>query len=192
MSQTMVAQIAAGYAKLRRQPGAWVKLASLREHLGGARAQQDTALTSLANQKLIILIPEENQKTLRKIDREAAITYGGEANHLIAIEPEEFEYMTKKAAPAKKAAKATPAKKAAKATPAKKAAPAKAFPLTFLPPSVGGEPETSTEARTAQASTRVEPSLKKAFKAACRSQGVSEAAALRMGMIAMVGGKFPR
>lgn len=69
-----------------KSPNGWAKLANIREGLSGlSREAQDRAITNLADRKNIVLIPEENQKTLTQADRAAAVRYGGEPNHLIRI-----------------------------------------------------------------------------------------------------------
>lgn len=76
------------YHQTATEPNAWVKLADLRSALGRSvkRAEVDAALKRLAVARQIILIPEENQKTLRARDREAALVFGDESNHLMCIE----------------------------------------------------------------------------------------------------------
>ncbi|QSB07133.1 hypothetical protein [Natronoglycomyces albus] len=73
------------YAALAREPGAWVPLAQVREHLAADRDEVDAALRTLFRARAIDLIPEVNQKTLTPEDRAAAINLGAEDKHLIAI-----------------------------------------------------------------------------------------------------------
>lgn len=66
-----------------RQAGEWMALAILREDTGATRPDFDAAITWLAsNDDRFNLVPENNQKTLRPADREAAIRFGGQENHL--------------------------------------------------------------------------------------------------------------
>jgi hypothetical protein len=63
----------------------WVALAQLRETMGTHTPREaiDAALRDMDGQNGVVLIPEENQKTIRPEDREAALYIGGEAQHLI-------------------------------------------------------------------------------------------------------------
>ena len=49
-------------------------------------ADVDAALHTLYRTDGVSLIPEENQKALTSADRDAAVTIGKQAKHLIAIE----------------------------------------------------------------------------------------------------------
>lgn len=84
----LTTRVIAAYEKKAAGTNGWVKLADLRVALSrtAKRPEIDAELTSLADAKRIILIPEENQKTLTRRDRDAALHYGGEPNHLIRIE----------------------------------------------------------------------------------------------------------
>jgi hypothetical protein len=67
----------------------WVTLLQLRTALsvrGMDRERQDRELTRFANERKGILVPEENQKTLTPVVRNAGLTYGGEVQHLFRIE----------------------------------------------------------------------------------------------------------
>ncbi len=81
-------RVVAAYEKKAAGTNGWVKIADLRVALSRAakRPEIDAALIGLADAKRIILIPEENQQTLTRRDRDAALLYGGEPNHLIRIE----------------------------------------------------------------------------------------------------------
>ncbi|MDT8915066.1 hypothetical protein [Amycolatopsis sp. PS_44_ISF1] len=73
------------YTELAAEPGAWVRLTDLRRQLAGVpRAELDRVLKDLDGNG-VTLIPEENQKTLRAEDREAAIRIGSEDNHLLSM-----------------------------------------------------------------------------------------------------------
>ncbi|AHC24855.1 MULTISPECIES: hypothetical protein [Mycobacteriaceae] len=78
-------RITQAYTELAERPGAWVGLRTLRQQLDDV-ADLDDTLTQLYRTGAISLIPEENQKVLTDEDRAAAITIGGQAKHLIAIE----------------------------------------------------------------------------------------------------------
>jgi uncharacterized membrane-anchored protein YjiN (DUF445 family) len=80
-------QIQRAYQDLVDPQIPWVGLRELRDRLSGlTREQQDTALTNLVRERLIRLIPEENQKTITLADRAAAISLSGEPKHLIAFQ----------------------------------------------------------------------------------------------------------
>ncbi|MGW0157850.1 hypothetical protein ACWDUN_00870 [Mycobacterium sp. NPDC003323] len=83
--QSTAARITATYTALAPRPGAWVGLKSLRQELEDVD-DLDTTLTELYRTGAVSLIPEENQKALADEDRAAALTIGGKAKHLIAIE----------------------------------------------------------------------------------------------------------
>jgi hypothetical protein len=75
------------YDKLADAPQAWVSLTDLRRELTGASAVEvDAALMKMAVGGAIVLVPEDNQKTLTDEDRAAAIHIGGEDKHLLSIE----------------------------------------------------------------------------------------------------------
>jgi hypothetical protein len=75
------------YEREASKTNGWVKLSALRDALGvDSRADVDKALIDLANSRRIVLLPEENQKTLTQADRVAALRYGGEAQHLMRVE----------------------------------------------------------------------------------------------------------
>ncbi|QVI26744.1 hypothetical protein MN2019_21085 [Mycolicibacterium neoaurum] len=78
-------RITQAYTELADRTGAWVALRTLRLQLTDV-ADLDDTLTELYRTGAISLIPEENQKVLTDEDRAAAITIGGQAKHLIAIE----------------------------------------------------------------------------------------------------------
>lgn len=75
------------YERLAPRAGAWVSLTRLRTELADVgRDDLDGALTRLYQTPGVSLIPEENQKTLTREDRDAAIRIGNQPKHLIAIE----------------------------------------------------------------------------------------------------------
>ena len=78
-------RITQAYTELADRTGAWVGLRTLRQQLSDV-ADLDDTLSELYRTGAISLIPEENQKVLTDEDRAAAITIGGQAKHLIAIE----------------------------------------------------------------------------------------------------------
>jgi hypothetical protein len=80
------ANIRGAYRTLAQRPGDWVGLAKLRPLLGdAARSAVDGALTRMVHEPGVTIVPEENQKTLTRSDRSAAVTIGGQANHYLAI-----------------------------------------------------------------------------------------------------------
>lgn len=75
------------YRKLSTRPGAWVRLADVRDELSGqSKAEVDDALKSLAVQRGVQVIPWDNRNALDARDRELALHFGGEENHAIRIE----------------------------------------------------------------------------------------------------------
>lgn len=86
-TMTVEDRIRRAYVGLAARTGGWVGLAHLRIELGDIdRPDVDAALVNLYRTPGVSLIPEENQKTLTDSDRAAAVTIGGQAKHLIAIE----------------------------------------------------------------------------------------------------------
>ena len=80
-------RIRVGYAKLATEPAGWVSLADLRELLADIpRGELDTALKWMGVQPGVRLIPVANLKSLSTREREAALRFGGEDNHAMAIE----------------------------------------------------------------------------------------------------------
>ncbi|WP_165634867.1 hypothetical protein [Thermostaphylospora chromogena] len=80
------ARIRAAYTELAREPGAWVSLTRLRPLLSDVpRADVDAALRRMNRMPDVNLVPESNQKTLTSRDREAAVTIGDQAKHLLWI-----------------------------------------------------------------------------------------------------------
>ncbi len=80
------AAIETTYRSLAKAPAAWVSLADIRDAVGGARADVDAALKKLAVRPGVRLVPIANLKTLDERDRRAALRFGGEDNHALAIE----------------------------------------------------------------------------------------------------------
>ncbi|MEV4415824.1 hypothetical protein [Catellatospora sp. NPDC049609] len=80
-------RLLAAYDKLSDMPNAWVSLTDLRAELtGDSIADVNHVLMKMAVARTIVLVPEENQKTLTAEDHAAAIHIGGEDKHLISIE----------------------------------------------------------------------------------------------------------
>jgi hypothetical protein len=80
--------IATGYRALASEPGAFVRLAELRDKLAGLpRDETDAALGRMYREQLINLIPQSNRRELTAEDRASALRIGGEDKHLISIEP---------------------------------------------------------------------------------------------------------
>jgi len=80
-------RIRMAYQKLATEPAGWVSLADLRDLLDDIpRPEQDAALKRVAVQAGVRLIPVANLKSLTSRDRAAAVRFGGEDNHALAIE----------------------------------------------------------------------------------------------------------
>ncbi|HZM84266.1 MAG TPA: hypothetical protein VFC19_51765 [Candidatus Limnocylindrales bacterium] len=85
----LATRVVEAYHRAAPRPNAWVKLADVRAALRSSKAKKadiTDALLKLALARQIILIPEENQKTLTRRDHDAAVPVGGEPNHLMRIE----------------------------------------------------------------------------------------------------------
>jgi hypothetical protein len=65
--------------------GGWSPLAAVREDAALTRPDFNQAMTELAVAGLVVLVPEDNQKTLRPADESAALHIGGELKHLARI-----------------------------------------------------------------------------------------------------------
>jgi hypothetical protein len=75
------------YRRLAKPAGSWVGLADIREHLGDIpRAEVDGVLRLMARMPGIHIEEETNQKSLTRRDREAAVTIGNRAQHVLSIE----------------------------------------------------------------------------------------------------------
>lgn len=82
-----VRSIERAYRELVDSPSTWLPLHELRQQLNRfPRSNLDNALIDLFDKREIQLMPEENQKTLRPEDREAALWLGGGYKHFILIE----------------------------------------------------------------------------------------------------------
>ncbi|MEC3974099.1 hypothetical protein [Amycolatopsis sp. H20-H5] len=80
-------RIRAAYEELAERPKAWVSLTDLRPLLDGSpRVEVDEVLLRLDGTPEVTIIPEANRKTLTAKDHAAAITIGGEQNHLISMD----------------------------------------------------------------------------------------------------------
>jgi len=79
--------IVSAYRKAGKGASGWLRLSALRPLLGNAaRPAVDEALIRLDREQVIVLAPEENQKTLSTADIEAAVLIGGRPYHLILVE----------------------------------------------------------------------------------------------------------
>jgi hypothetical protein len=80
---------APGPLGLGREPGGWVSLRRLREHLADLpRADVDAALYHMALQPGVYdLIPEADQKILTQADWDTGLRIGDQVKHLISIRP---------------------------------------------------------------------------------------------------------
>jgi hypothetical protein len=63
----------------------WASLSAVRDESQLTRATFDVAMTELALAGLVVLVPEDNQKTLSSADRHNALHIGGEHKHLAQI-----------------------------------------------------------------------------------------------------------
>ena len=80
-------RVRAAYSQLAARPGGWVGLADLREVLADvSKDDLDPELVRMYGLPDVILVPEENQKTLTERDRAAAVVIGYQNTHVIAIE----------------------------------------------------------------------------------------------------------
>jgi hypothetical protein len=80
-------RIRAVYQDLVSEPGQWLGLADLRDHLSGLdpSAVNDT-LRAMAQMKGVHIIPAATSKALETRDREAALRMGGEDHHALSID----------------------------------------------------------------------------------------------------------
>jgi hypothetical protein len=84
---SMESSIRIAYRKLARNPRDEVRLADLRPMLNGAgKADADAVLKAMSRAGKAKIYPDANRKVLTDADRAAAVTIGGEDNHLIVIE----------------------------------------------------------------------------------------------------------
>jgi len=85
----IVERVHAATRKLERRPGSMVSLADLRAEMPDvSREQLDRTLIRMtAGRHGVQIVPESNQKTLRPVDRDAALSIGNQDRHLIMIEP---------------------------------------------------------------------------------------------------------
>ncbi|GAA4575174.1 hypothetical protein [Planotetraspora kaengkrachanensis] len=80
------ALIREAYAELVLEPGGWVSLTELRVLLRDVtRSKVDETLRRMAAMPDVNIVPESNQKALRRRDREAALVIGDQDKHLISI-----------------------------------------------------------------------------------------------------------
>ncbi|WP_063842731.1 hypothetical protein [Sphaerimonospora mesophila] len=79
-------RIRKAYAQLAERPNSWVSLTLLRPLLGHVpRHEVDATLRRMIGMPDVRIVPESNQKTLTDEDRQAAVTIGDQAKHLILI-----------------------------------------------------------------------------------------------------------
>jgi hypothetical protein len=85
--QKLPDRILSAYRQLARRPQDWVYLSELRPLISGvSKAQVDGALKEMYREKMIRLTLEEDQKSLTKPQRDAAVRIGVDDMHLIAME----------------------------------------------------------------------------------------------------------
>jgi hypothetical protein len=88
MTITITAQqdrILKAIAENQTTAGQWLSLSLVRDEAGLTRADFDQSMRELALVFLVILTPEDNQKTLTPIDERNAIHLGGQDNHLVTL-----------------------------------------------------------------------------------------------------------
>lgn len=77
------------YAAVAPEPGAWVGLVDLYNAIAEiadiARVDTEAALKELSRRRVAVLNPEANQRALSQTDRDWALWYGGEWQHMVAI-----------------------------------------------------------------------------------------------------------
>lgn len=79
-------EVRKAYADLSREPGNWVRLSDLRDHVARTvRRGVDEALARLSLEEGVAIEPESNQKALTARDRAAAVRLGNQDKHVIAI-----------------------------------------------------------------------------------------------------------
>lgn len=79
-------RIRTAYHALSSSPGAWVMLSRLRARFPDVdRSDLDRALLTMMDSTDVEIETDENQKTLRDVDRAAALTTGGEHLYLMSI-----------------------------------------------------------------------------------------------------------
>jgi len=84
--KTVGARVIESYEDLVAEPGGWVSLVQLRDHLADvARDELDEVLLALFRDGRIRLISEVNQRMLTDTDREAALAFGGDHKHLYQV-----------------------------------------------------------------------------------------------------------
>lgn len=84
--KTVGARVIDSYEDLTSEPGGWVSLVALRDHLADVeRDELDEVLSALFREGRIRLISEVNQRMLTDTDREAALAFGGDHKHLYQV-----------------------------------------------------------------------------------------------------------
>jgi hypothetical protein len=84
---TIAEQIAAAYAALAPEPGAWVGLAAIRQLVGcDDKAEVDAVLTRMERLPNVFIVVETAQFDLTPEDRAAAVRIGGRDKHNLKIE----------------------------------------------------------------------------------------------------------
>lgn len=84
----IIIKITEAYRTIADQPGAWVKLADLRDQVGESinRHAMDQALIRMSRRPEVAIVPESVQRSLTPMDRECAVVIGAQARHLISID----------------------------------------------------------------------------------------------------------
>jgi len=85
MGRPLDKRIITAYHSLVYDPGGWVMLSRLHDHLGEHKHDIDPVLIGMLKTRRIRLIAEVNQKMLTDYDRECAVMFAGEPKHLYQL-----------------------------------------------------------------------------------------------------------
>ncbi|MFI5558969.1 hypothetical protein ACIA2T_06785 [Amycolatopsis japonica] len=82
-------RIRAAWKSLAKQQGDWIRIARIREAVGGDVTHDEITqvLTAMMRRGGVHLAPDSNRKVLTEDDHKSAVNLGGEDKHLVAIEP---------------------------------------------------------------------------------------------------------
>lgn len=86
-AESLEGRIAGAYRKLAREPGDWVRLREIRDALADVtRGELDDTLRRLRREKRLTLTLEDDQGSLTKADRDAALRIGSDDMHYLRID----------------------------------------------------------------------------------------------------------
>jgi hypothetical protein len=84
--QPIEERVRAAYQQLAKAPADWVSLTQLRSLVDDVpKADLDAVLVRMNRMPDVTFVPESNQKTLTRADREAAVRIGDQDKHLLSI-----------------------------------------------------------------------------------------------------------